>query len=31
MKTSPGNPQKQMQNLSVAIGKILNGILFSIV
>lgn len=25
----PGSPQKQKQNLSVAIGKILSGILFS--
>jgi hypothetical protein len=25
----PGNPQKHMQNLSVAIGKILKGIEFS--
>jgi hypothetical protein len=28
-KYKPGNPQKQMQNLSWAIGKILKGILFS--
>jgi hypothetical protein len=25
----PGNPQKQMQNLSGAIGKMLKGMLFS--